>query len=388
MSNELYTFVKEALEKGQSRGAIERALQEAGWQQEEVQKALASFAEVSFPVPVPKPKPYLQAREAFLFLISFITLYTTAFSFGILMFAFIGKLFPDPISYGFFSPRGLTTALASIMIAFPLYLFMMWRLAKAAAKDPERRQSKVGKWLTYITLVIAAGIIIGDLIAVLASLLSGELTSRFVLKAFTVLAIAGSIFGYYLWSLQKEEREKPAQSPKGIKAGPPQSGKASLGGEKPIAARVFAGVVVVAVVSAVVYGLTLVGTPAQQRLIQFDERRVSDLQSITYNIDSYWQRNDSLPASLEDLRDPLYSLNSFVDPKTGEPYEYRVTSDTAYELCATFETDSSEYEGQALPYFPGGVSFWEHGIGRPCFSLEVRKATTEAGGLVPVPAKP
>ena len=373
MSNELYTFVKEALEKGQSRGAIERALQEAGWQQEEVQKALASFAEVSFPVPVPKPKPYLQAREAFLFLISFITLYTTAFSFGILMFAFIGKLFPDPISYGFFSPRGLTTALASIMIAFPLYLFMMWRLAKAAAKDPERRQSKVGKWLTYITLVIAAGIIIGDLIAVLASLLSGELTSRFVLKAFTVLAIAGSIFGYYLWSLQKEEKEKEEKT---------------ASREKSMGVRVFAGVIVVAVVSAVVYGLTLVGTPAQQRLIQFDERRVSDLQSITYNIDSYWQRNDSLPASLEDLRDPLYSLNSFVDPKTREPYEYRVTSDTAYELCATFETDSSEYEGQALPYFPGGVSFWEHGIGRPCFSLEVRKATTEAGGLVPVPAKP
>ena len=213
MSNELYLFVKEALEKGQNRSDIQRVLKDAGWQEEEVKKVLLSFAEIPFVIPIPRPKPYLQAREAFLFLISFITLYTTAFSFGILMFAFIGKLFPDPISYGFFSPRGLTTALASIMIAFPLYLFMMWRLAKAAAKDPERRQSKVGKWLTYITLVIAAGIIIGDLIAVLASLLSGELTSRFVLKAFTVLAIAGSIFGYYLWSLQKEEREKPAQSP-------------------------------------------------------------------------------------------------------------------------------------------------------------------------------
>src|SRR3989344_8481317 len=188
MSNELYAFVKEALEKGQN--------------------VWASFAEVDFPGPVPKPKPYLQAREAFLYLISFISLYTTAISFGILVFAFISKFFPDPVSYEFSSPRGLTTALASIIIAFPLYLFMMWRLAKAAVKDPERRQSKVGKWLTYITLVIAAGIIIGDLIAVLSSLLSGELTARFVLKALTVLAIAGAIFGYYLWSLQREEREK------------------------------------------------------------------------------------------------------------------------------------------------------------------------------------
>ena len=373
MSNELYTFVKEALEKGQSRSAIERALQEAGWQQEEVQKALASFAEVSFPVPVPKPKPYLQAREAFLFLISFITLYTTAFSFGILIFAFIEKLFPDPVSYGFFSPRGLTTALSSIIIAFPLYLFMMWRLAKAAAKDPERRRSKVGKWLTYITLVIAAGIIIGDLIAVLASLLSGELTSRFVLKAFTVLAIAGSIFGYYLWSLQKEEKEKEEKT-------------ASM--EKPVGVRVFAGLVVVAVLSAVVYGLTLVGTPAQQRLIQFDERRVSDLQQITYAIDSYWERNKSLPESLENLRDPRYYVQSLSDPKTGEPYEYRLTSEAAYEICATFETDSSQYENQVFPPYSGGVSFWEYGIGRTCFSLEVRKLMTPTGETVPVPAKP
>ncbi|MBI2098699.1 MAG: hypothetical protein HYT49_03590 [Candidatus Wildermuthbacteria bacterium] len=388
MSNELYTFVKEALEKGQSRSAIQQALQRAGWQQEEVQKALASFAEVSFPVPVPKPKPYLQAREAFLFLISFITLYTTAFSFGILIFAFIEKLFPDPVSYGFFSPRGLTTALASIIIAFPLYLFMMWRLAKAASKDPERRQSKVGKWLTYITLVIAAGIIIGDLIAVLASLLSGELTSRFVLKALTVLAIAGSIFGYYLWSLQKEEKEKPAQSPKGIKAGPPQSGKVSLGGEKPIAARIFAGMVVVAVASAVVYGLTLVGTPAQQRLIQFDERRISDLQQITYAIDSYWERNKSLPESLEDLRDPRYYVQSLSDPKTGEPYEYQLTSATAYEICATFEAVYPQDEAQAMPRYSGGMSFWDHGIGRTCFSLEVRKLMTPTGEIVPVPVKP
>ena len=384
MTNELYTFVKESLEKGQSRSSIQQALVQAGWQEEEVQKALASFADVSFPVPVPKPKPYLQAREAFLYLISFITLYTTAFSFGILVFAFIGKLFPDPVSYGFFSPRGLTTALASIMIAFPLYLFMMWRLAKAAARDPERRQSKVGKWLTYITLVIAAGIIIGDLIAVLSSLLSGELTSRFVFKALTVLAIAGSIFGYYLLGLQKEEREKPANSALRSQAGPPKSSRAGSGGGKPMGVRVFMGIVMVAVVSAVVYGLTLVGTPAQQRLLQFDERRVSDLQSITYTIDSYWQRNGNLPATLEDLRNPLYYVNSIQDPKTGESYEYRIVSNTAYELCAVFETDSEmQQDSRAMPK-PFSEQIWDHGIGRACFPLEVHKPIDEP---IPFPAQ-
>src|SRR3989344_5706682 len=373
MSNELYAFVKESLEKGQNRSSIQQVLVRAGWQDEEVQKVLASFAEVDFPVPVPKPKPYLQAREAFLYLISFITLYTSAFSFGILVFAFIEKLFPDPVSYGFFSPRGLTTALASIIIAFPLYVFMMWRLARAAAKDPERRQSKVGKWLTYLTLVIATGIIIGDLIAVLSSLLGGELTSRFVLKALTVLSIAGSIFGYYLWSLQKEEKDKDT--------------KRQAAQQKPIGMRVFAGAVVAAIVLAVGYGLFLVGTPAQQRLITFDDRRVSDLQQITFAIDSYWERNKKLPDTLENLQDPRYYLQSITDPKTGAPYEYRSVSDASYELCAVFETDSKmRQDPRAVPK-PFSEQIWEHGIGRACFTLEVRASVTPLEEKIPVPAR-
>ena len=209
MSTELHLFVRQALEQGQGRAEIKSVLLQAGWQEEEVKKALSAFAEVQFPVPVPRPKPYLQAREAFLYLISFITLYITAFSFGYLIFAFIDKAFPDPLSIGgrFYS-GGLRTAISSIIIAFPLYLFLMWRLAKAVALDPERRKSMVRKWLTYLTLVIAAAIIIGDLIALLSNVLGGERSIRFSLKAFTILTITGSIFGYYLWSLQQEEKEK------------------------------------------------------------------------------------------------------------------------------------------------------------------------------------
>lgn len=205
MANELIVFVKEALEKGLSREEIKQALLRAGWQEDQAESALKSFAEGSFPVPVPRPKPYLQAKEAFLYLISFITLYITAFSFGMLIFSFIDKIFPEPFSFRG-GLEGIRFALASIIIAFPVYLFVQWRLAKAAAKDPERRESKVRKWLTYLTLVVAAGIIIGDLIALVAGLLGGDPTVRFFLKVFTVLLITGSIFGYYLWDLQREEK--------------------------------------------------------------------------------------------------------------------------------------------------------------------------------------
>ena len=211
MSSELDSFVKDSLERGLERDAIREVLLRAGWRQEELSNALSAYADIDFPVPVPRPKPYLQAREAFLYLVSFIALYATAFSLGTLIFAFIDRAFPDPLSFragfgGEFATRGLTVAIASIIITFPLYLFLMWRLAREAEVYPERRQSRLRKWLTYLTLVVAAGIIIGDLIALLSNLLGGDLTIRFTLKALTILVITGSIFGFYLWDLQQSEK--------------------------------------------------------------------------------------------------------------------------------------------------------------------------------------
>ncbi|MCH7828294.1 hypothetical protein IH982_00280 [Patescibacteria group bacterium] len=204
MNQELHSFVKESLGSKQNRAAIKEALLSAGWQEQEITKALNSFAEVDFPIPVPKKKPYLAAREAFLYLVSFITLYISAFSFGALVFSFIDIWFPDPLRFGGGVPR---TAIASLIVAFPIFLVITRALHKGAAKDPERKESKVKKWLTYLTLVIAAGVLIGDLITVLSSLLGGELSMRFFLKALTVFIVAGSIFGYYLSDLQKEEKE-------------------------------------------------------------------------------------------------------------------------------------------------------------------------------------
>lgn len=87
-------------------------------------------------------------------------------------------------------------------------MWVSWLLNKAIDKDPDKRSSKIRKWLTYITLFIAAGVIIGDLITLVYNVLNGELTTRFILKVLTVGGIAGSIFGYYLWDLRKEEKEQ------------------------------------------------------------------------------------------------------------------------------------------------------------------------------------
>jgi hypothetical protein len=206
---ELLTFVREALERGVPRSEIQTVLLGAGWRAEEVTKALGAFAEIDFPIPVPRPKPYLSARETFLHLLQFTALYFSAWDLGRLFFLFIDRAFPDPAvsRYGDYISDQIRWSVSSLVIAFPIFLLVTRSLASAAARDVEKRSSKVRKWLTYMTLFVAATVLAGDLVTLLYNLLGGELTTRFLLKAATVALIAGSVFGYFLWDLRGEERE-------------------------------------------------------------------------------------------------------------------------------------------------------------------------------------
>lgn len=208
MHSEMHSFVREALSRGIAKKDIQDALKKANWKDEEINAALALYADVAFPIPVPKRSSYGAAREAFMYLVLFMCLYISAFSFGSLLFHFINRWIPDAIR--FYESGDLTAvrmAVASLIVAFPVYLWLSSLLAAAIRRDADRKSSKIRKWLTYITLFIAAGVIIGDLITLLFNLLGGELTARFVLKVLSVLLIAGLIFGYYLWDLRQEEKE-------------------------------------------------------------------------------------------------------------------------------------------------------------------------------------
>lgn len=213
INEELLSFVKDALGRGLSRAEIESALLQAGWRPEQVKSALDAFAPVEFPIPVPRPKPYLSAREAFIYLVLFTTLYLTAFNFGRLVFQFINLGFPDLAAYAGYSDsvrQAIQFSVAALVIAFPIFLGLSWVIGRSIKRDPSKRASKVRKWLTYMTLFVAAGVIIGDLTALVYSFLGGDLSARFGLKVVTVAVIAGATFGYYLWDLRKEEAESKA----------------------------------------------------------------------------------------------------------------------------------------------------------------------------------
>jgi hypothetical protein len=127
------------------------------------------------------------------------------------------------------------------------------------------------------------------------------------------------------------------------------------------------GLVTVAVLAAIAAGIGLIGSPADERVRQLDERRVQDLTGVARTVDLFWTRNGRLPASLDELaKEPGASITTS-DPSTNAAYEYQAIDARTYELCAQFETDSAELRR------PGGTDFWSHGPGRQCFRREAQK---------------
>ena len=209
-TQDLERFVRESLARGLPRESIEAALASAGWPAEQTRVALDAYAAVDFPVPVPRPRPYLSAREAFLYLVLFSTLYVAAWHLGSLVFDLLNLAFPDPADSDYRRERideSIRWSTASVLIAFPVFVYMARYLSLELARSPVKRLSAVRRWLTYLTLFFASSVLSGDMITLLYNALGGETTVRFVLKVLVAAAIAGSIFLFYLRDLRHEERE-------------------------------------------------------------------------------------------------------------------------------------------------------------------------------------
>lgn len=208
-TEEAREFVRQALAKGESRDTIEKALLDAGWPPAQVKRALGSYADTGFAIPVPRPHTQLSARQAFVYLLLFTVLLIVAVQLGSLLFQLIDIAFRDPLENDYVSAGRQSTirwAIASLVVAFPLFVFLSRSVGREIARNPAMRLSGVRRWLTYIALFIAATILMGDLINLIFNVLEGDLTTRFVLKSLTVAMIAGGIFGYYFLSLSREEK--------------------------------------------------------------------------------------------------------------------------------------------------------------------------------------
>ena len=152
----------------------------------------------------------VSAKDFFIQLGAMVTLYASAISFTMLVFEYINVLLPDPLGIGGYydthgSFQSIRWSIAVLIVVFPLYLWLSWFLENGYKKYPERRKIWIRKWLIYLTLFVAAIIIIGNFVTLIYNGLGGELTPRFLLKVITLFFVTGSVFGYYFWNIKKHQ---------------------------------------------------------------------------------------------------------------------------------------------------------------------------------------
>jgi len=264
-----------------------------------------------------------------------------------LFFQYVNHFFPDTLSTVYYYSSGpIQFALATLIVVFPVYVWAAWYLQKIYTVNPDLKESGVRKWLIYLTLFVSVFMIIGSLISILNSFLSGELTIRFFLKALSVLFVAAVIFSYYLLDI-REILTKTRRS-------------------------VFRYGTIVLVLGLVIGTFFIIGNPAKQRALRMDDLRSQHLSNLKYSIDAYYAQLGKLPETLTNLNEPPYYFGGTVtDPETGAIYEYRsLGAGRMYELCAVFSVSSDDRNNSKVSYEPHMFSY-EHDSGRHCFTLTV-----------------
>lgn len=293
----------------------------------------------------------ITAKDFFLHLSVIALLYAGTIALLNILFRVINAAFPQVGQYNYYGSSSISFPVATLLVVFPLFLFLANLLRKGYESDPTLKEYSVRKWLIYITLFIAGAVLAGDLVVLIYQFLDGqELTTAFLLKILSVFVVTGSIFGYYLDDL-----------------------KDRLTGNR---RNIWRGVAVILVVGSIVAGFSVLGTPANQRMLRYDSQKVSDLQNIQWQLVNYWQQKGSLPASLGELEDPISGFIIPLDPQSAKPYEYKKTGAMSFDLCAEFnkplELSNLSKGGTSYPAPMGGiVDNWQHDAGQKCFSRSI-----------------
>jgi hypothetical protein len=323
-------------------------------------------------------KSKISASFFFLCLGLLITLITSVVSFLNLVFETLNKRFPDVLNatyqYGYssYEYESIRMSLATLIIFFPIFIIVSYFWNKHLRTELNRIDEMVKKWLIYILLFLSALVTAVDLVALVRYFVSGEITTRFALKVLAVFVVALYVGVYFIFKLKGKEK--------------------IFGFNLNVATMIKSGILVLAVI---VWSFTVIGTPGKQRMLRLDDRRVGDLQSIQYQVITYWQQKERLPEKISDLSSPISGYSLPVDPEfeKGKTYEYNVKGPLTFEICADFALPIPkgwrEYKGYggalptmeqdiAMPYpYPvpiGGTNeSWEHQAGRTCFERTIDK---------------
>ncbi len=212
MDEKLVRFVDHAREKGMDHSTIRRLLVSAGWKDKDLAEV---FCTRQLELPIPEPARAVPAR-GFLNLLAFGALHTWATSLILLLFIYINFAFPDPAwrtSYAQLVEllsvvRG---QLAVVIVAFPIFLVVWHFLLREVRRDPENARGGIRPWLGYLSILVGALALSGDVITLIYYLLEGQMTGRLLLKAAALFLIAGSLVAYLVLTLRDEAQTEAKQ---------------------------------------------------------------------------------------------------------------------------------------------------------------------------------
>jgi hypothetical protein len=330
---------------------------------------------------ITEQKPKLSPRYFFLSLGVLVTLVTTVTSFLNLAFETLDFKFPDALNsvyqYGYssFNYEGARMAIATLIIFFPIFLVLVRYWRKTAEETLGRVDAGIRKWMIYLVLFLSAVAVAVDLVTLVKYFVSGEITTRFILKVAVTLVVALYVGMFFIFELKGKKKFW------GFPMGTTSAIKSS-----------------VLVLALIIWSFFVIGTPGQQRAWRLDDRRVQDLQSMQSQVINYWQQKEALPEKVSDLSNPLSYYSLPVDPEfeKGKTYEYKKTSDLSFELCAIFSADMPkgwvENKGGGMVPYPtmmegrdtsvsypypgpgyGANDSWDHKVGRTCFERTIDK---------------
>lgn len=324
--DELARFLRAAKQAGASDSFLVELLKQQGWPARTVYQSLGEWYAETTGVPMPSPRSTLEAaREAFYHLLAFGTLGGWICAIGSIWFTMIDYRVPDALdrSYKAWALRQVSWQIAAIVVAFPVFVLATRNILGDLAANPDKTASPVRRWLTNIALLITATVFIGDLVAVLAVFLEGELTRRFLAKSLVVLGLAGAVFAYYTRGM-------------GTREGQPAKAWHTR----------FAALAATLIVATLVAGFSYTGSPERQRILAEDRRRNQDLLAIARRIHDDWKaapsENRRLPATLGALDENAAGRTvRWRDPITNEAYGYEPNpTGSVYQLCATYGESS------------------------------------------------
>jgi hypothetical protein len=213
--DDLDRFIRTAKASAVPDGALVALLRQNGWSERRIYRGLgAYYGEALGMAPPSRSGRAEYARDAFYYLLNFITLGFWTIALGQLFYTLIDRRFPNPVraQYGAYSGALLSEVawqLATIIVAYPCFVLVGRLIARENARRPDALESGVRAWITYLALVIAAIVVLMDAIWFLNALLRGELTMKFVLDSLVLLVLGGGVFAYYLNGLRPPAAERP-----------------------------------------------------------------------------------------------------------------------------------------------------------------------------------